>query len=391
MKSKISIWLVGMFGAFILFSSFPPNSACAKAEKIVIGEKTALKSKVLDEKRDILIYIPGGYNQAQTSYPVLYLLDGGFHFHHVTGIIRFLSTNGLMPQMIVVGIPNTDRSRDLTPSHTSEIPTSGGADNFLKFIREELFPYIEENYRIQPYRILVGHSYGGLFSLHTLLNHPDMFQAHICISPWLIYDDQALLKQSRDILEKKVNLKKFLFMTVGNEPQILLAMDVFTKILKTSAPADLDWKYEKFDKDDHGSVVHNSIYNGLMQLYAGWKMPKDLEKNAVQAVNKHFQKLKNKFGYEVPVPENFLNRLGYMILTHKMYDQAIAVFKMNVEKYPNSANVYDSLGEALEGDGQNDAALKNYELAVKKAVQIKSPNLKVFEAHVERMKKKMVE
>ena len=114
-------------------------------DKITIGEQLTIKSEVLDEERQMLVYLPAGYKDATTEYPVLYLLDGGYHFHHVTGIVQFLSSQGLMPQLIVVAIKNVDRNRDFLPTNDERVPTSGGAEKFLAFITDELIPYIEDN------------------------------------------------------------------------------------------------------------------------------------------------------------------------------------------------------------------------------------------------------
>jgi predicted alpha/beta superfamily hydrolase len=127
----------------------------------------------LGEERQIMVYLPDGYDQTTTKYPVLYLLDGRTHFQHASSTVQFLSRNGRIPQMIVVAIVNVDRTRDFTPTNMENRPKSGGAKKFIKFIQDELFPYIEGNYRTLPYRLLEGHSLGGMFSIHVLFkpNH----------------------------------------------------------------------------------------------------------------------------------------------------------------------------------------------------------------------------
>ena len=131
--------------------------------------KLTLKSAVLGEERLVLVRTPAGYETNKLSYPVLYMTDGDAHMGHTASTIEFLTRNGCIPDLIVVGITNTDRTRDLTPVKSTnknaagelQFPTSGGADNFLKFIETELIPRIEKEYRVQPYRILAGHSLGG--------------------------------------------------------------------------------------------------------------------------------------------------------------------------------------------------------------------------------------
>src|SRR5215213_9568963 len=120
-----------------------------------------IKSAVLGEDRVVLVRTPVGYETSKVKYPVLYMTDGDAHMGHTAGTIDFLTRNGRISDLIVVGVTNTDRARDLTPVKSSaknaagelQAPTSGGADNFLKFFETELIPEIEKQYRVQPYRI----------------------------------------------------------------------------------------------------------------------------------------------------------------------------------------------------------------------------------------------
>ncbi len=155
---------------------------------VTIGTVDSVMSGVLKERRKVLIYTPPSYRDttfAPRRYPVLYLLDGDAHFHSVTGLIQILATgvNGtfVIPEMIVVAIPNTDRLRDLSPTHVDNgfdgkpspaMKTSGGMPNFLSFIRGELIPHVDSAYRTAPYRVLVGHSLGGIAVVNALYTMP---------------------------------------------------------------------------------------------------------------------------------------------------------------------------------------------------------------------------
>jgi predicted alpha/beta superfamily hydrolase len=151
-------------------------------------KRLTIKSAVLGEDRIVLVRTPVGYETNKLSYPVLYMTDGDDHMGHTASTIEFLTENGRMPDLIVVGVTNTDRTRDLTPVKSSnknaagelQFPTSGGADNFLKFFETELIPEIEKQYRVQPYRIFAGHSLGGLFAIHAMITKPGTFQFLCC-------------------------------------------------------------------------------------------------------------------------------------------------------------------------------------------------------------------
>ncbi|MBD3288463.1 hypothetical protein GF337_06625 [candidate division KSB1 bacterium] len=359
----------------------------AEDNDIVIGKRTTLFSKVMNEDREIWIYTPARYEQTETRYPVIYLLDGDTHFHHATGIVQFLATRGMSPNHIVIALPNTDRTRDLSPSHIEERPSSGGADTFLSFFENELFPFVESKYRTQPYRILIGHSLGGLFSIHTLLTQPAMFDAHIAISPWLVYDDGELLERSPALIQQYQTLDKYLYFTVGNEPQLIPLLDQLKDLLTEKAPTDLTWNYVYMENENHGTVVHRTIFNGLEKLYKDWRLPGDIVE--VEALEKHYQKLSQRFDYEIQIPENVVNALGYRQLANQNFEKAFELFEYNVKLYPNSANVYDSLGEAFERNDQFEQALKNYKRAVDRGTEISDPNLPIYRQNLERMQARL--
>ena len=164
--------------------------AQSNADQIKIGRVDTVYSEILKEKRPVLIYSPS-YDTTyftKPQFPVLYVLDGSGHFDELVTMIRQMSVNNgntALPQMIIVGITNTQghRTRDLTPSNTSMDPASGGGELFTSFIEKELIPYIDKNYATAPYRTFMGHSLGGLMVINTLLKHTELFNAYIANGP----------------------------------------------------------------------------------------------------------------------------------------------------------------------------------------------------------------
>jgi tetratricopeptide (TPR) repeat protein len=140
--------------------------------------------------------------------------------------------------------------------------------------------------------------------------------------------------------------------------------------------------------DDHGSGPHLSIYNGLLFIYDGWKLDADMYQEGLTAMDKHYKNLSKKYGYEITTPEYTINLLGYNYLVNEDFESAISVFQENVNRFPNSANVYDSLGEAYEKSGQLDKAETNYAKSVAIAEQKKHPNLKIYKQNLERVQSK---
>lgn len=387
-----------MASLFLVLAFYPasrPAFAQAEGDKIYLGQLNKLQSEILNEERIILVYTPTGYEQSETKYPVMYLLDGTYHFHHVTGIVDFLTREGRISNMIVVALVNTDRTRDFSPTRDisnrgSRFETAGGAENFLEFFEKELIPYVNKHYRTKDYRILVGHSFGGLFTVNALLSRPEMFDAYVAISPTFWWDDNYLARKARPFFKQSPDLRKFLYISMGNEGQLMTeSAERFTLLLESEAPEGLVWHYDFMGDEDHGSTPHLTIYKALEDLYDGWELPPGLLDSTVAAVHEHFLKLSNRFGYEIDVPEAVLNMMGYTALGQENFDKAIKIFKLNVKKYPNSANVYDSLGEGYEAMGEFELARENYALAVEKGEIIADPNLPIYKQHLENMQDKL--
>jgi predicted alpha/beta superfamily hydrolase len=384
--------LLGLILALSLFSA----SAIAQSGSVA---KLNIKSNILGEDRVILVRTPAGYEANKRAHPVLYMTDGDAHMGHTASTIEFLARNGRMSEMIVVGITNTDRTRDLTPTKAvgeaaAQFKTAGGADKFLSFIETELIPEIEKNYRTQPYRVLAGHSLGGLFVVHALITKPELFKSYIAVSPSLQWSDEATLKRAEEFLKARKELNATLFVSLGNEPgDIGESFDAFKRFLATVQIKGFETEVDQWTDEDHGSVVLRSHYAGLRKVYDGWQMPRDPATGAVagglKGVDEHYQKLSQKFGYAIPVPEAVVNQLGYQSLAREKTDEAIAIFKSNVERYPESANVYDSLAEAYETTGRLDLATPLYEKASKLGQQYKDANAAVFAANFARASEKL--
>lgn len=360
----------------------------------------SLKSEVLGEERTLLVRTPRGYEQGEERYPVLYMTDGAAQFDHTNSTIEFLARNGRMPEMIVVAINNTDRTRDLTPTKAplrneatgqqTNFPTAGGADKFLAFIQKELIPQIEGKYRTHPYRIFAGHSFGGLLALHTFLNHTEMFNAYVAVSPTMHWDDNLLSRQAEQFFKDRKDLPRTLFFTLGNEGgNMQRGFERFKGILGKQQPKGFAWDSMLLLDEDHGSVVLRSHYHGLRKIFEHWQMPADAATGAVigglRGVDDHYRKLTARYGFTVTPPEALVNQFGYQLMGAGKLEEAIAAFKANVDRYPRSANVYDSLGEAYEKQGKLELAKANYERAAQLGEQRKDPNLPVFQDNFRRV------
>ncbi|HEX5890058.1 MAG TPA: alpha/beta hydrolase-fold protein [Pyrinomonadaceae bacterium] len=380
------------------------SSAALAQPAVGTVKRLSLKSTVLGEERVILVRTPVGYETNGEKYPVLYMTDGDAHMGHTASTIEFLTRNGRVSDLIVVGVTNTDRTRDLTPAKSTDknpagelrFPTAGGADNFLKFFETELIPEIEKQYRVQPYRIFTGHSFGGLFAIHAMITKPGLFNSYVAVSPSLQWENSEALKRAETFLKNQKELKATLYVSLGNEPgPIGQSFDKFKEALSKTNIKGFEWQAERMDDEDHGSVVLRSHYVGLRKVYEDWQAPRDLSSGAVlgglKGADAHYKKLSEKFGYAIPVPEPLINQMGYQLLFEGKPEEAIAVFKANVERYPQSANVYDSLAEAYEQGGRIELATPLYDKARILGEENGDPNTAIFKANYERAYGKLKE
>ncbi len=336
---------------------------------IYIGKKDVIHSNILNEDRQFSVYVPPYTVGSGKKFPVLYLLDGDAHFHSVSGLIQILGTgvNGtfVVPEMIVVAIPNTDRTRDLTPTHVEVeySTTSGGNANFLKFIKDELMPRIEAEYPTNPYRVLVGHSFGGITAINALYTMPEAFDAYISIDPSLWWDSALLLKKADSIFSTQKLDNKYLFIGQANTlapgestNDHFGAIKEYIKVLESSSnTSGIRWAYEYYGDDSHGSVPLISEYDGLRFIFKDFNPSYDKFGADPDALQKNFAQ------YRMSAPEGIINRFGYNAMQQKNLELAQRYFQMNIDAHPESGNVYDSMGELLLNKGDTLNAITNYE------------------------------
>jgi uncharacterized protein len=385
--------LVIVFSVVFITSNAQNKNKNKKDNNIVIGTIGTVYSKILNEKRTIWVYVPKNRNPdgilSKQHYPVVYLLDGDGHFYSVMGMIQQLSEvngNTICPQMIIVGIVNTDRTRDLTPTHDSKMSTSGGCENFTAFLEKELISHIDSVYPTMPYRMLIGHSFGGLMAINTLINHPGLFSSYVAIDPGLSWDKQKLLNQADSVLKNKKFNSKSLFLAIANNP-MYLGMDTLqvrkdtsastlnirsmlqlTDMLKSNTNNGLRWSYKYYDEDDHCSVPMIAAYDAMRFIFSYYKVPRQslFEKsvNADSVITTHYKNVSRQMSCTVLPPEYFVNGLGYAFIQENMPDKAYAFFNMNVRNYPKSPNVYDSMGDFYNMEGNQEKAIENYKKAL---------------------------
>jgi uncharacterized protein len=336
-------------------------------------ERVVIDSKVMGEARTAFVTLPASYARGDQRYPVIYLTDGQTQGRHTAGTIQALAQVGRMPELIVVAVGNTDRTRDLTPTrNTSEdvageaprFPTSGGAAKFISFFETELIPEIDRKYRTTPYRVFAGHSFGGMFALEMLYTRPKLFSAWISVSPTVWWDDKYPLRRAKEFVFATPELRSTLILAVGKEvPQMNTTFDELKAFFAKKKPKGFEVHSFYFPDDDHTSVPIPAHYAALRTLFAPWhfELEPGTDVNTLWfRARSHAENLTKLYGFAVKVPEERANRIGYTLLAAQHTAKAIEVFRTNAENYPSSPNVHDSLGEAYEAAGDLAKARESF-------------------------------
>jgi len=391
---------------FIIFLQF--NVSAQIADKIELtkdnqllglGTQYILKSEVLQEDRPVIISLPVGYNDNEANYPVLYLLDGLGNIKHEIGTVELLTESGIIPPMIIVAIESLDRSRDLTPSNAGQdvyggtgdagIPQSGGAPKFLQFLEKELIPFVESNFRTHSYRLLEGHSFGGLFSTYALMDKPELFDAFIIQSPALWWNKEEMTVKAKEFFKSNVNLDKSVYFGIGGGDGWGMRQELirYVDVIKQDTPKSFRWKHEEIGDEGHDDARLLLNYYGLKFVFSDLKASKDLLKNYNdEAFLKGEQNLMDKYGKNARRPAGDYFDIITKLLNDENTLEAITVLKRASEAYPMYAMLLNNLAQLYEKTNQIDKAVEAYKSGVMVSKKLKLGFEEGYQKEIDRLK-----
>jgi predicted alpha/beta superfamily hydrolase len=347
-----------------------------KSNPIENGIRIKFNSRIMGEERTIWIRVPASYNEASSStqtYPVIYVLDGKSAFFPVTGVVSFMSeedhVNYQIPEMIVVGVDTENRFRDLTPNKSTKqangeesktpeqklmMSGSGGGEKFLNFMKEEVFTYIEKNYRTNPFRIYVGHSLGGLTATYTFLKHPDLFNATISIDPSLWWDGAKYVNEAPELLKKmpKDQIRKY-YVSVIDSSSYGGSLQFHTnaifnigKAMENVSSKNIQYKVDYIANTDHSSIPMLSWYNGLLFIFEGYhKSHFDYMKDP-DLIESHFKEVEAKIGLKMNPSQDIFKILVHYLTSPDRYPDPVKarkVLNMALKYYPASTYFQNKL------------------------------------------------
>lgn len=395
MNKPVTIFVFFLWAVFAAHSQSPEKA-------VSIGKIYHINSEILGEEREIWVHVPQeeGEGYAPPQYPVVYLLDGQGHFYTTVGLMHQLSTtngNTLSPQMIIVGIANKNqdqRTRDLTPTAVTEsiyvtpemIKTSGGGERFTTFLEKELFPWVEQNFPTAPYRMLIGHSYGGLMVVNTLLHHPELFNSYLCLDPSLWWDNQKLVNQFANTIDTLSLQGKYFYLAMANtlQPGIsfaaadtvdhpmlthIKAIIRLKKILEAAPQTGLQWAWKFYPEENHQELPMLASYEGFRFFFREHKAPElvgmfSSPDPPTAIIEAHYARLSQVFGYPISPSERQIELIASVFGDLQQYDREKMLLEMNLKNYPKSIRSMELMGDYYSRRSQPELARKWYLLAL---------------------------
>ncbi len=350
----------------ILFSFLQLSAQKSANKNIVIGESFTLHSKILNENREVFISLPPNYDRNIHTYPIILVLDAEYLFEITHSIAKIKASRNEMPESIIVGISNnTGKRYDMALQLSNKegqkfFGNNGGkAKEYLQFFKEELFPFLENNYRINAHRSIIGMSptFGPV--LEAFWDQPNLFEGYIVLAAELsqfTYSGETVATKLLNSIQDKQHPRASIY--VGKASIDLTRRPAeeaesyieINQLLATQSNTNIRYKIEVLENEDHYGMSISGIKKGLETIYPkeAWNIPyrdfwnADAPANALKAF---YDKLSQQYGFEIlPVEDAFyasqnllgsIRRMRRQGRTKEMTD----FIKLAAAYYPNSEEI----------------------------------------------------
>lgn len=279
MMSRQAPIAAGTLACLLAFSA--PAAAATTLDAAVRSSQFTIASQVLGEPRAVHVRVPPGFDPGR-RYPVVYVLDAEWNFEFVAAYLDNLVANEVYPPLIVSGIVNVDRNRDYVPRADAHFPHTGQADAFLRFVEEEWIAQVEERFPASAQRVLVGHSFGGVFTLHALFRRPELFDAYLAMGTSAWIGERVLFEEAHALFASGAEPDAFVWMAVGEGdggPTLPSGRDL-AALFETEAPSSLEWTFSVTPRTDHFTNFISGVHEAFEALFPAWGFPDALEARA---------------------------------------------------------------------------------------------------------------
>lgn len=288
-------------------------SATFFAQDISIGKRDKVYSEILQQDREFSVYLPPSYNTSVSQkYPMLYILDGDYNFQYVAGFLELQGAiSEIIPEMILVAISGkgTNEYRKNCKPNIDGVEDSGNAKEVVNFIEKELIPYVNKNYKASDYKILGGHSVGGIFVVNTAINHPDLFNNYIAISPALWWGKNAMEDVLKNTWGKTESTTASLYISLANEKG--MGVSEFVKKIPKSI-MEKNVKYQEFPNETHNSVGLVTYKWALTDIFKNWFVEKLYFSSAPELKN-HYAEVQKQYGNIFNITPSVVGYTNYIL------------------------------------------------------------------------------
>jgi predicted alpha/beta superfamily hydrolase/ElaB/YqjD/DUF883 family membrane-anchored ribosome-binding protein len=340
-----------------------------------------IKSSVFETDREVLVSLPQAYYEdTTTTFAVLYLFDAQFEAYQkaVSAMLGFYAQTDMGIPMIVVGIKSANRFYEFTPTplnsnHEKKIrKKKGSAEMLTKFLKEEVIPLIEGNYRNGTYRLGVGHSLGGTYLFSEIMNPKPLFNGIIAISPNLVYNNEQLIDIGKSYFVRDLEKVAFIYTSSGDVGSMELrfnkALHKMDSVAQANPNDKILWNIEWLEKEGHISTFIPSFNIGIRKFFDNFIISEialqNMLEDSIVSIDNHIAGFYNRlsdFTSQKQLPSaSYLNKLAYDILYLDQAHKSLDILNYAISLYPNDYNLYDSKADMLENIGKYSDAKASY-------------------------------
>jgi enterochelin esterase-like enzyme len=349
----------------------PRTIAQADGEAVSLGVYRVVHSNILGEDRILQINLPTGYESTEATYPVIYLFYSDWvegYFAQLVNDLYHLSIDRV-PPVILVGVENTYRYRDLLPWARSEdrADEEGHADRFLSALRDEIIPFVDAEYRTKPYRIMVGPQAAAVFGIYAILESPETFQAFIVNDPCRLDSPQrSLCDDLAAYASTSASAGKYFAVShdASDDRWDMGRLEELRNSLDQNAVDGFRWRIDVVP-DWPFFLAPVNARSALMDLFRDYPFPGAEEVAGWEEIRSHYDRVSQTVGFEIDPPNQVLTQAGHALTDRGEYEASLEVLRFLVELYPHSldgpwqlANLHRVMGDTTTAIGYYEECLR---------------------------------
>jgi len=386
--------IIHLFILIVILSSCNKKESTIEQSHISIATTHTIASKTLKEDRKILISLPDDYEKTTSKYPVLVLTDGLQNIKHAIGSIELLTRTGSITPIIIVGIQSINRTKYFSPTVSENSPGSGNGPKYLDFIEKEVLPFVDSNYRTHPFRVLEGHSLGGVFTAYALMEKPELFDAHIIMSPSFWWNNEEFIKKAGPFFKDNPTLDKAMYFSIGEDESsskwgMRKELSKFVDSLKANKPKNTRFKLTEFKNEGHMSSPLLGTYFGLRWIFSDMLFTDEQAENYTDRLFiNHENKIMKKYGSQAKQSAESYVMISNYLSSKKMFKGAIVVLKRSAEAYDYDISLKFNLARAYEKDKNVPKAIATYKAAIETSKKHKFGYEDRLQKEIDRLSKK---